>query len=236
MGPNERGICTILSDVVADYPKEQGQVSVSICPTVTTDDPEVYRMQIEQTVSYAHRVHIDLSDGVFTKNKLMDIENVWWPGGMQADLHVMYQRPFDHIGALAALRPQLIIVHAEAEGDFMQFAELCHSHGIEVGVALLPETPVEAIEPALGVIEHVLIFSGHLGHFGGHADMHLLGKAQKLRQLKPSVEIGWDGGVSDKNARALALGDIDVLNAGGFLHGAKNPAVAYAKLLAEVKR
>lgn len=207
----------------------------TICPTVTTDDPEIYQMQMEKMVAYAHRVHIDLSDGVFTNNKLMEIEDVWWPGGMQADLHVMYKNPFDHLEALVALRPQLIIVHAEADGDFMQFAAECHKHGIEVGVALLPETTVEAIQPALGVIDHVLIFSGNLGHFGGHADMHLLGKAQRLRQLKPQLEIGWDGGVNDKNARALGLGGIDVLNAGGYLHGAKNPAAAYAKLLAEVK-
>jgi len=210
-------------------------VNITICPTVCTDDPEVYKRQIEQTVTYAHRVHIDLSDGVFTPNKLTAIEDVWWPGGVRADLHVMYQKPFDHIEALISLRPQLIIVHAEAEGDFMEFAQQCHTHGIEVGVGLLPETTVEAIQPALEVIDHVMLFSGNLGHFGGHADMSLLGKAQKLRQLKPSVEIGWDGGVNDQNAKALALGGVQVLNAGGFLHGAKNPAVAYAQLLAAVK-
>ena len=36
----------------------------SICPPVTTDDPEVYKLQIEKTVKYAHRVHIDVSDGM----------------------------------------------------------------------------------------------------------------------------------------------------------------------------
>jgi ribulose-phosphate 3-epimerase len=211
-------------------------VSAEICPTVTTDDPEVYTKQVEETLPYAHRLHIDLSDGIFTRNKLMDIEDVWWPGGVRADLHVMYQRPFDHIQALLALRPQLIIVHAEAEGDFMQFAAAAHKYGIEVGVAILPETPVEAIQPALPVIDHVLIFSGNLGHFGGHADMGLLGKAQRLRDLKPRLELGWDGGVNDKNAKLLAVGGIDVLNAGGFLHGARDSQAAYATLKAAIER
>jgi ribulose-phosphate 3-epimerase len=206
----------------------------TICPTITTDNPDIYARQVELTLSYAHRIHIDLADGVFTPNRLMDIENVWWPAGVHADLHVMYKQPFDHLPALIALRPQLIIVHAEAEGDFLAFTSACHQHGIEVGVALLPETSVDAIAPALQGIDHVLIFSGHLGHFGGHADMSLLGKAQRLRQLKPQVEIGWDGGVNDQNARALALGGIDVLNAGGYLHGALAPKTAYLKLLAEV--
>lgn len=210
-------------------------MSVSICPTVTTDDPEVFKLQIEQTLSYAHRLHIDLSDGIFTNNKLMEIEDVWWPGGVRADLHVMYQKPFEHTAALIALQPQLIIVHAEAEGDFMSFAQSLHQHGIETGVAILPETKVETIAPALGLIDHVLIFSGKLGHFGGHADLKLLDKASELRKLKPTIELGWDGGVSDKNARKLAEGGIDVLNAGGYLHGTQDAAKSYAKLKALVE-
>jgi ribulose-phosphate 3-epimerase len=97
-------------------------------------------------------------------------------------------------------------------------------------VALLPETKVETIAPALSLIDHVLIFSGKLGHFGGHADLKLLNKVKQLKQLKPTLEIGWDGGVSDKNAQALAEGGVDVLNAGGYLHGTQNAAKAYAKL------
>ncbi len=209
-------------------------MNATICPTVTTDDPTVYRRQIEQTLTYAHRIHIDLSDGVFTPHKLMAIEDVWWPGGVRADLHVMYKQPFDHLEALMALRPQLIIVHAEADGDFSDFVKTAHHYGIEVGVALLPETPVETIIPALNAIDHVLIFSGHLGNFGGHADLSLLDKAKQLRTLKPSLELGWDGGINDQNARALAEGGIDVLNAGGYLHGAVAPHQAYATLKAAI--
>lgn len=202
---------------------------VSICPTVTTDDPAVFKLQIEESLTYAHRLHIDLSDGLFTPNQLINIEDVWWPGGVRADLHLMYKRPFDHTAALVALQPQLIIVHAEAKGDFVEFANLLHHHGIEVGVGLLPETPVDAIAPALDMIDHVMIFSGHLGYFGGVVDLGLLEKAKQLKQLKPTIELGWDGGINDKNARALAEGGIDVLNCGGYLH-TKNPQKAYATL------
>lgn len=210
-------------------------MAVSICPTVTTDDPHVYELQVRQSLQYAHRLHIDLSDGVFTPNKLVEIEQVWWPGGVRADLHVMYKRPFDHMSALIGLQSQLIIVHAEAEGDFVGFADLAHHHGIEVGVALLPETPVDFITPALKYIDHVLLFSGNLGHFGGHADLALLTKARHLRELKPQLELGWDGGVSDRNAADLVRGGIDVLNAGGYLHG-KDPVAAYKKLVDAVAK
>lgn len=187
-------------------------------------------MQVEKTVEFADRIHIDVSDGVFTPNKLVDISDVWWPGGVQADIHVMYKKPFEYTDELVALRPQLVIVHAEAEGNFLNFADSLHAHGIEVGVALLPETEVRTIKPAIKHIDHVLIFSGHLGHFGGHADLELLKKIKQVKALKPSVEIGWDGGVNDKNALALAEGGVEVLNAGGYLHGARDPQNAYDTL------
>lgn len=203
-------------------------MQTSIVPTVTTDDQDVYREQIEKSAEYAVRVHIDLGDGEFTR-QLTAVEDVWWPAGMRADLHIMFKRPFEHIPAILGLKPQLVIVHAEAEGDFMAFAREMHAHGIEAGVSLLQETPVEAIVPALESIDHVLIFSGDLGHFGGKANLSLLDKAKKLKELKPTLELGWDGGVNDEVAPALVAGGIDVLNCGGYLHG-DDPVAAYRKL------
>ncbi|QQS18477.1 hypothetical protein IPL68_07950 [Candidatus Saccharibacteria bacterium] len=125
------------------------------------------------------------------------------------------------MAAIKALGPQLVIVHAEADGDFMAFAREMHRHGIEAGVSILRETPVEAIIGALEVIDHVLIFAGTLGHNTGPEGVNLdvLAKATQLRQLKPQLEIGWDGGANDTNARQLMEGGVDVINCGGYLRG-----------------
>jgi pentose-5-phosphate-3-epimerase len=113
----------------------------------------------------------------------------------------------------------------------MAMADKLHSSGIEIGAALLPPTPASNIVPALGVIDHVLIFSGNLGHQGGSvADLGLLAKAMELRQHKPELEIGWDGGVSADNVRQLSAAGVDVINVGGFIQYAVDPASAYATL------
>jgi ribulose-phosphate 3-epimerase len=208
---------------------------VVICPTVLAGNSQEFGEQMERIAQFAARVHIDLADGHFAPTKTIPIDKVWWPGGIQADLHVMYQQPFRHAKQLLELRPQLIIVHAEADGDFMAFADRVHAAGVAVGVALKPETPAKVIEPALDLIDHVLVFSGHLGHFGGQANTHLLTKVLHLKQLKPSLEIGWDGGINNKNAKILAAGGVDVLNTGGFIQHAANPQAAYEMLEQEVK-
>jgi ribulose-phosphate 3-epimerase len=205
-------------------------MTATICPTITAATPDEYRRQMERVARFATRVHIDLSDGKFASAKMVAPDEVWWPGGVRADIHMMYRRPFEHTKLLLNLHPQLIIVHAEAEGDFVGFAEAAHAQGVEVGVALLPQTSPELIRPALKWIDYVLIFSGNLGHFGGQADMRLLTKLKHVRELKPTLEIGWDGGINDQNARALSMAGVDVLNTGGFIHHASNPREAYDRL------
>lgn len=202
----------------------------SIVPTVTARDALEYQNQMKRIAPFATRIHIDVADGIFTPVKLMDLSDVWWPGGVRADLHVMHQKPFVHYKTYLSLGPQMVVVHAEADGQFVPFAELMHRHGIEVGVALKPETPVELIRPALRWIDHVLIFSGNLGHFGGEADLTLIDKATLLRRLKPQLEIGWDGGINQGNAKSLAMGGIDVLNVGGYIQHASDPRLAYGTL------
>ena len=203
----------------------------SICPAILASDADDFRAQIERVTPAAVRLHIDLSDGEFTPSKTVRIDEVWWPGGMHADLHVMYKKPFDHATMLLDLRPQLIIVHAEAEGELIAFAERAHKQGVEVGVALQSQTKANVIKPALKHIDHVLIFSGNLGSFGGKADLSLLNKVKELRVLKPQLEIGWDGGVSVENAGQLAQSGIDVLNSGGFIQKASDPLQAYKLLV-----
>jgi ribulose-phosphate 3-epimerase len=208
---------------------------VTICPTITAETADEYRRQMELLEPFATRFHVDMSDGDFAPRKLLAFDQIWWRGNRTVDLHLMYRYPVDHAEIILALNPRLVIIHVEAEGNFNNFADHLHAHGIEVGVALLPQTRVDAIEPVMRSIDHVLIFSGNLGYQGGsEANMELLKKVIAVRRLKPTVEIGWDGGVNNQNARAIAEAGVDVLNVGGFIQNTPDPAAAYATLKALV--
>lgn len=205
-------------------------MSAAICPTILAEEPEGLQIQIKRVLPFAHRIHIDLMDGVFASPRSVALDQLSWPDNVTVDIHLMYKQPMMYSSAFLALKPHLVIVHAEAVGSFVPFADTLHQHGIETGVALLPLTSVTALAPALPHIDHVLIFSGHLGHFGGEADLRLLRKISQLRLLKPKLEIGWDGGVNSSNVHQLATSGIDVLNVGGFIQHALHPAEAYAAL------
>ena len=65
--------------------------------------------------------------------------------------------------------------------------------------------------------------------------MKLLDKVDQIRKLKPTIEIGWDGGINDTNAYELAKNGIDVLNVGGFIQKSDDPEGAYDTLIGKLK-
>jgi ribulose-phosphate 3-epimerase len=198
-----------------------------IVPTVLAENPHQYREQIERAGGVAKRIHLDFTDGLFAKSKTISLEQAWLPEGVVVDMHIMHQAPGIEVSTIIKLKPHLVIVHAEAEGSFVKLAEKLHAAGIKTGVALLPKTDPYDLRASIKHIDHVLIFSGDLGHFGGEADLKLLHKVKHLRHLKPDLEIGWDGGINDKNAEQLVAGGINVLNVGGYLQRAQDPKGAY---------
>jgi len=203
-----------------------------ICPTVTpiTIDPHEYREQLEKVAPLADRLQLDFMDGEFASPASLNVAQAWWPEGKIIDIHLMYRRPLEYIETLVSLRPSLVIIHAEAEGDIRGMLEHLQGLGIRAGVALLPETAVSSVRDLIEVADHVLIFAGKLGSFGGTADLTQLGKVDEIRAIKPTMEIGWDGGANADNVATLAAGGIDVINAGGAIQHAADPTEAFYHL------
>jgi ribulose-phosphate 3-epimerase len=208
-----------------------------ICPTVTETEgnPHVYRTQIERLKPFASRIHIDLMDGDFAPTHSINPVQVWWPEGITADIHIMFRRPLEHTETLIALGPNMVIIHAEAEGDLIGMMRHLQKLGIQAGVSLLKDTTVESAKELIEVADHVLLFSGDLGHFGGHVDMKVLDKVPKVKAINADIEIGWDGGASVENVADLAEGGVDIINVGGAIQRASNPEEAYAKLVAKIQ-
>jgi len=203
-----------------------------VCPTITAFDAADYKRQMERVAPFAKRIHIDLMDGEFAPTQSPSLDKVWWPHDVTADIHLMYRRPMEQLDQLIKLKPHMVVIHNEADVHHMHFAAELHKHDIEVGLAVLAETPIDWAHQIMHSFDHVLIFSGNLGHQGGsQVDFGLLDKVHYVAEHHPEAEIGWDGGVNADNIKQLAEAGIDVLNVGGFIMNADDPATAYHQLM-----
>ena len=210
--------------------------TVSIVPTILTDNKQEYRAQAEKINFFTRRVQIDVTDGKFAPTQTLDITNIWWPKNWEADLHLMVTNPSEHLDTVLKLNPSLCILHAEASEDLLPSFQTLKDAGIKVGVALLPSTFPGNVKQYIDAADHVLIFAGQLDVQGSPADMMQMEKIPLVRNMKPELEIGWDGGANITNVRAIAHADVDIINVGSAIATADNPAAVFEELVAEIDK
>jgi ribulose-phosphate 3-epimerase len=206
-----------------------------ICPTVLAANAHEFREQMENVEKFATRVQIDLKDGIFAPGESVKLDSIWFPGNIGTDLHLMYKNPDKYLSKLIGLKPHMVIVHAESNCDIPKFAADLRHKAIKTGIAVLQETKIQDISYLLPHVQHLLIFSGNLGHFGGKADLKLTKKITEAKKLHPYLEIGWDGGVSFENCEKLSKSGVDVLNVGGAIQKSELPQEAYATMVSRVE-
>lgn len=209
-----------------------------IAPTITTDDPAVYARRLEDFLTFAPRIQIDITDGQFAPSQTINLNQVYWPPAdkreCKIDLHLMLQRPIDWLDQIVAVVPDKVILHAESD-DAGRMLPRIYEHlqrfGMQVGVALLPETQPADVADIIRVVDSVLIFGGHLGYQGGVADLTQLGKIPAIQQINSTVTIEWDGGANLSNVSQIAAAGVDQINIGSAISGASDPAAAYRQLV-----
>jgi ribulose-phosphate 3-epimerase len=208
----------------------------TIAPAVLAESPDDYKAQIERIAPFAQRVHIDISDGEFAPTFTVNEAQVWWPQEWIVDIHAMVARPSDHLETLVSLKPHMVIFHAEVNENIVPTLQHLKKFGIKAGVALLRSTVPNTVAAAITEADHVMIFSGDLGKYGGTANMMQLEKVRLIRNIRQDVEIGWDGGVTVANSYGIAQGGVDVLNVGGTIAKADDPKTVYATLVNEINK
>jgi len=207
-----------------------------LAPAILADNPTAYKEQVDRVTGFAERVHIDLTDGEFAPTFTVGVADLWAPEGWTVDIHVMAHNLEEFVSKLIGLRPNMIIVHAEARSDVATFMNQIKQAGIKVGLALLRPTVPRTVAPLIQLADHILIFSGELGRFGGSASLMQLEKIRLIKAINSKVEIGWDGGVMVDNAYSLVQGGVDVLNVGGAIQKASDPAAVFAQLQQEISK
>lgn len=202
-----------------------------IAPTITAENQHQYREQVERVQGFANYLHLDIMDGKFAPTDTFDLEFLWLPDGMTCDVHIMYDEPGQTFDELSKLNVRTFIVHAEAKCDFAELAKKAKKMKRQLGVALLADTSVESARLAIENADHVLVFSGNLGYQGGsQASLEQLSKISEIKEINPSVEIGWDGGVNLENIKQIADAGVDIINVGSAIHFSGRPEAAYKEL------
>lgn len=201
-----------------------------ICPSILALSTEDFKDQVSRASSYATRLHIDLMDGTMTDTNSVNINDLDLLKGVSFDIHLMSIDPEKYLDKLVSLKPNMVIVQAESDADIPLLASKLRESNIRTGLSVLPETSIDSVSYLFPHIQQLLIFSGHLGHFGGVVDLSLVDKINEAKKLSHSLEYAWDGGINLDDISKLYEAGINVFDVGSALASASDPRNVYDKM------
>jgi ribulose-phosphate 3-epimerase len=202
---------------------------------VITADLTRLGAEVEHLRGKATWAHVDVMDGIFCPQLTVGPAFVAAVAstGIPVDAHLMIEEPRRLLPEIAAAGAAVITVHAEATRHLHRtMAEMTALAGDERsfirGVAINPGTPVQAVEPVLGLADLVLVLAVSPGWSGQAPAASTRQRVQDVRELATragaDVLVGVDGGVTIGNAAEIASWGIDVIVSGSAIFGRVDPA------------
>lgn len=161
----------------------------------------------------AKRVHIDIGDGLFSDLLSIapaDLQEADL-SGFQVDIHLLVDDPVEYIEECVALKPQRLFAQIEKMGSQKIFAESVSSYGVEAGLALKIDTPIEAVEvEQLSQCKTILLLAIPPGTTGSPMDVRVIEKIGTLRKIYTG-NILIDGGINQETyTSVIAAGATEV--------------------------
>jgi ribulose-phosphate 3-epimerase len=172
----------------------------------------------------ADRIHVDVMDGHFVPNLSMGpavVKSLRPVTTLPLEVHLMITDPLKYAPSFIKAGADRVLGHVEVLHDPAAWIQSVRDEGKSVGLVVNPETPVERLEPYLGLIDLALCMTVHPG-FGGQAFLEESpGRIRRLRglidRIHPRCELEVDGGVDLETARTCVDCGANVLVAGSAI-------------------
>lgn len=172
-------------------------------------------------------IHIDVMDGHFVPNITFGapvVKCIRKCSDKLFDCHLMISEPLKYIDDFLKAGADLIDFHVESDSPVDETIDKILAGGCKAGLAVKPNTPIEAVFPYLEKLSMVLVMTVEPG-FGGQKFMaDMMPKVAQIRtyidELNPSCELEVDGGVDAQTCHACIEAGANVLVAGSAVYKA----------------
>ena len=180
----------------------------------------------------ATMLHLDVMDGHFVPNLTIGppvVAAIRRHTDAFLDCHLMMTNPGEYLAAFARAGANSCSVHVEIDGT-ADLIKAMRDLGINAGLAVNPETPIEQCEPWLAQIDLLLVMSVHPGFGGQHFMAEAIPKIARVAEIARrdglDLTIEVDGGIDADTVVAVAEAGADTFVAGSAIFGHPDPVEA----------
>ncbi len=211
---------------------------VEIVPSILSADFARLGEEIARVEAGGIRMlHLDVMDGRFVPNITIGppvLKSIRAATALTLDVHLMIERPEDHINSFVDAGADQISVHQETCPHLDRTLRYIQSLGVKAGVVLNPSTSLRTLDYVLEAADYVLLMTVNPGFGGQNFIPQMVGKIRELdrrrkeRALQLPIEI--DGGVSAANIGELTRAGVDWFVAGSAVFKSPDPVGAIKEM------
>ena len=212
---------------------------VEIEPSIYAADFLRLGEQLETLLGAGVRIfHVDVGDGHFIPPVTIgpvvveSIAPLVHGAGGRIDCHLMVDDPMGQLPLIAAAGGDSASFHLETVDAPGRVVARARELGLGVGLAVNPETPVEAAAEAAEGVDLVLVMSVHPGYSGQAFLPESVERIARLRELLPTeVLIEVDGGIKPDNVANVRSAGAQLIVAASAIFYEDDIADAYRRLV-----
>ncbi|MFC1700917.1 ribulose-phosphate 3-epimerase [Patescibacteria group bacterium] len=192
---------------------------IEIIPAIIPKDFKELEEKIDLVEPYIDWVQLDIMDSKFvdnaTWNNPFELKNLHT--NLKLEAHLMIQNPEEHIDEWINSGVKRIIFHYESTEKHQEIIDKIKQAGLEVGIAINPETKAEMISRFAGMLDLILVMTVNPGKGGQKFLDEMLEKIKYLRVEYPYVKIEVDGGINSITASSAIKMGANILVSGSAI-------------------
>ena len=165
-------------------------------------------------------IHMDIMDGNFVLNKTKEVNELYEAlknTKSKKDIHLMVNDVIKYVDMYEVFNPEFITFHVETN-SIIDSINYIKNKGIKVGLAINPNTPVNALYDYIDKIDLVLVMSVIPGKGGQKFIEDSINKINELVEYRNKNNLNYlisvDGGINNETIK-LVNTDISVI--GSFI-------------------
>jgi ribulose-phosphate 3-epimerase len=210
-----------------------------VAPSILSADFARLGAQVAEVMGAGARViHVDVMDGHFVPPITMGplvasaIADQVHEAGGAIDVHLMVERPADHVEEFARAGADCITAHFEADPHIHRTLGHIRDAGCLAGVAINPGTPADAVRELDASADLVLCMSVNPGWGGQSFIESSPDKVRRIREAVATPVIEMDGGIDAATVGGVAEAGSTLFVAGSAVFGDPDPGQAFQRIAA----